>query len=93
MENTEVDSQLFSEKDAARQGCKLFTVIRIRQQPNQRRLSGNDNYLGNDPSARQAVNNAFFSPSLQEKLPSCFLFWAQWVEENLSQRMTEEKEN
>lgn len=86
MENTEVHSQLFSEKDAALQGCKLFTVIRIRQQPNQQRLSGNDNYLGNDRSARQAVNNAFFSPSLQEKLPSCFLFWAQWVKENLSQR-------
>lgn len=60
--------------EAALQGCKLFTVIRIRQQPNQQRLSGNDNYLGNDRSARQAVNNAFFSPSLQEKLPSFFSF-------------------
>lgn len=53
MENTAVESQLVNEKDAAVQVCDLLIAIGIRQRPNQQRLSGSGDHLGNDRSARQ----------------------------------------
>lgn len=76
MENTAVESQLVCEKDAALQDCKLLIVIRIRQQPNQQPLSGNDDNLGNDRSARQGITHLAVS-SRETAFVELYFLWGE----------------